>query len=225
MPRILALSVLFALLATVAGCEGVGYIASAFEDKKVPAKYTLPKRTTVVLVDDPADELRDPQLLQVIAARATVDLKTAEVVPKMIEPSEVVALQLKKGRDFLQMPVDRIGRELGADQVIHVHIRSASVIGEPGTIKPSAIVWVKVIDATDRKRLFPASAQKAGEPDKASSEGAHVLKISLRIKSNAGIDPQRAIENTRQTLANRIGSDLGKLFYAAEPDPSDAMRP
>ncbi len=225
MPRCLTLCVLLLLIAASSGCEAIGYVASAFEDKKKPAVYNLPKRATLILVDDPAGELRDPQLLQIVAARATTDLKASGVVPKLIEPAEVVALQLKLGKDFLKMPVDRIGRELGADQVIHAHVRAASVTGEPGTLKPVASIWVKVIDVTDRRRLFPPSAQKAGEPDKAASEGAYVLTVSIRLKTAAGIDPSRAVEQMRQTLANRIGSELARLFYAAEPDAADAMRP
>ncbi len=225
MSRITTLALLLLLAAVSTGCEAFGYMASALENKKKPPVYKLPKRATLVLVDDPADELRDPQLLQVVAARAAANLKEAGVVTKVIDPAEVVALQKKKGSEFLKMPVDRIGRELGAEQVIHAHIRAASVTGEPGMLRPVASIWVKVIDVNERKRLFPPSAKTAGEPDGPATEGAHVLTVSLRLKTAAGIDPVRAVESMRQTLANRIGAEVARLFYEHDPDPADAMRP
>lgn len=104
-----------------------------------------------------------------------------------------------------------MGRELGAQQVIHILIASISLVQEPGLMRPTATVQIKVIDCEESKRLFPQQS----EQDLGQSQ-QHTLMIKLRHRSspNDGRDGVRLVE---PLLAKRIARDVARLFHRYRP--------
>jgi hypothetical protein len=154
-PRVLG-CVLVALL--LSGCEAFG-LFTAMAPRKIRKIHKLPNVSTAVLVDDPADQLSDPALRGVVASNVRFFIMDAKEVRQITEPHVVTALAARHGREFERMPIDRIGRELGVDQIIHVSIESAGLSQTPGLYQPIANVQVKVVETATGTRTFPGDYQ------------------------------------------------------------------
>lgn len=217
-PRALAAGLLaLTLLAGVPGCTILGVAANALEGNKVKAVFKLPDQPTLVLVDDPDGQLGDPALPGVIASHASFLLSKEKAVTQVIDPGVIAKLRHQYGDAFPRMPVDRIGREAGARQVIHIAVANAAILGEPGMVRPVADVFVRVTDVVNQKRLFPLS--EAFVPN---DEGQPV-RSTLRVR--AASDRQFQITpELRQKLAERVGRDVSRLFYEHTKDqPGEAF--
>jgi hypothetical protein len=212
------LSVLIVLvsLVTLTGCQWIGFAWQAVDPPKADKVYTLPSRPTLVLVDDPANELGSPQLATIAAVSVATDLKAHGAVNQVIDQNRVFDFAAKNEAEFARMGVANVGRAVGAQQVIHVHIRSATYLAEPGMLRPSASLLVKVIDTSKPKgsrKLFPPVAEAAaGLPIR---DGAYVMTVSLRHKVSGG-DSRSQMAVIRQKLADKIGAEVAKLFYNYE---------
>lgn len=220
--RTLKPTIALLLLMSATGCQLFGAVANAFPKYK-PAEYLLPNRPTLVLVDDPKGFFGDAQMLSAIAANAGADLKHSETVTLVIEQKQVAELASRMGDKYAEMGVDRIGRELGAVQVIHVTARAAEMVMAPGVLRPSAVVEVVVIDIEARRRLFPPGSEATGVPDNPGTRGGHMVSVSLRAKIS-DMDNQRAMDAVRQRLAERLGERVGQLFHEHEIKPDEDLR-
>lgn len=220
MPRPAAILLLTLMLAASTGCELMGVVAKSLEDRSKPPVFTLPVKPTLIIVEDPGGYLLDSQLPLAAAARASAELAAAQVVSSVVDPKAVVDLARERGPQFASMPVDRVGKAVGAEQVVHVHVQSSSVGSEPGVMRPAAVVLVRVIDVVGRSRIFPPSAARAAEPDRQGTVGAYALTVSLRLRVSA-TEPGRAMETLRRALADRIGLEVARLFFKHEPEPED----
>jgi len=209
--RFLVLLATAALLVTTNGCELVGFVAQGFSASKIKAVYDLADRPTLVLVDDPSGRLGNPALPHEIANQVAFHLSEESIVSQanLIEPHHLYELKTKLGKDYARTPVDRIGRELGAQQVIHIYVESVSYSQNPGMYHPIATVHVKVIDAVKGKRLFPLQRTL---DDESSPLSHHTVNISMphRTMSDGGYNPVR---HFGKPLAHRIGRDVARLFF------------
>lgn len=205
-------------LGSLGGCNIIGFFANVAATEQVPARYTLPVRPTLVLVDDPTNALGDPGLSGLIASKVGQDLTARRLVSSVVDPRRTTELAAQMGPDWLRVPADQVGRQLGAAQVIHVHIVSASLAREPGVFVPSALVYVKVIDTSTGKRLFPSAdstewPEPSTPPELAVGARGYPLRVLMSYRVAGERDPQAVILELRRSLAERIGRDVARLFY------------
>lgn len=171
------------------------------------AEFVLADRPTLVFVDDRANVLSRRNLRRQIADRASEDLMTQEAVTKMIAPRDGLAVAQSETHGN-PMAIDELGRAVGAEQVIYVEMLAFSMSADGTSPVPMARCAVKVIDVTNRTKLFP----EPGSPNEARVMDIPGSPVSMELyKSTATI---RQIEDM---LAEVVGTEIGKLFYRHVP--------
>ncbi len=224
---LLALLVCSAVL-LLPGCAGPGFVADFITgDENIEKRYQLPDERTAVVVDDPNRAMGAGVLVNVVANNVVYNLKnakepallTAEIVP----PAEVMALRTKLGeKEFNVTPIDRLGRMLGAEQVIYVQIESAT-LGEIGrtVYKPELVATVKVVDAVNSARLWPEGGTLIDSS--APPPGFNlIVKMDYEGTDHGG----RGLEALlAQRLAERAGRDVARLFVDwKKPPPGSTIQ-
>ncbi len=206
---------LLLMLTSLTGC-GEGYLAQLIHGPdKVPAAYTLAARPTLIFVEDPAGRFRDPNLPAVVAVNIEHNLKQNKALEASIVPARDVAdLQSQLGDQFAKLPIDELGRRLGAEQVIYVLIDDVTLQTMAGVFRPTALAQVKVIDATTGQRLFP-EAPAVIDP-KTPTRGRSVTS-QFRGGTSVGTDSQGMAVALRRQLAELLGRDIARLFYKWTP--------
>ncbi len=200
-PRIATGALLVLVAAAATGCNAIGVVADAIAGPpRVDAVYDLPKAKTVVLVDDPGDLLPTRDLPNRIAGRVGDELVAQKRVTQVIGPR--VINDLAAGNpDFDTWALDKVGRRVGADQVVYVVIQSFVLTENNEVYEPQATATVKVLDVDSSKRLFPVS-----EPN------GHVVVATERPVPRDG-----ASSKTDGIIARRVADALAdkvaKLFY------------
>lgn len=201
---------LLACAAAAGGCEGVGLFGQAFKPKE-KALYPIADRPTLVLVDDPTNALSDPSLNALMAANVGYHLQRERRVTQLVPPESVYPMASELGKEFATMPVDEVGRRVGAEQVISVLIEGAQIHSQPGVIRPMIAVRVKLIDARSGRRLFPA-AGGADVADPLRSTRGHPVATQLFYRY--GTDPNRGeVMQAVRRLAAKAGRDVARLFH------------
>ena len=189
------------------GCSLLGVVASAGE--RVPAQYKLPDVKTLVLVDDPADRLPDPQLRDVVAQYTGYHLNESGALSQpIIDPDQLRVLADLLGDRYASTPMDTLARELGAGQVIHIQIQTLLLRAPTGLLNPNATVLVSVVNA-DGERLFP---QPGPLHDPAEPTPGQRLAIESGPPRYGETDRTSQATLTRE-LAQKIGLDVARLFY------------
>jgi len=219
---LMGLSVL-AFAFTASGCELMGIVASAVVPPTLPAVYQIADLPTLVIVDDRNGVLRDPQLAMLAAAHATATLGNEEAVTNLISTDDLSALASQLGEKYAQTSPYDIAKRLGAKQVILINIFAAAISPEPGILKPSANIGVKLFDIEKNDRLFPPSPKATGHPDPPETEGFFMHKVTLKVKTNQA-NPARVDAIARQKLAEQIGIRAALLFTEYDPTPYDDIR-
>jgi hypothetical protein len=198
---------------SMAGCAGPGFLAHVIKGPdQVDAIYPLPAGKTLVIVDDPDRAIGDPNLPAVIATNVGFHLDQSESlidVVEVIPQDRLSGLAARMGNDYFATPIDRIGAQLGADQVVHVQIRSVSMRVAASYYRPTAVIEVKVVSARDGARLFPKA-----KIDTHSNTRPPGMLMTVQLRH------QTADEGRRDTgtllsrrLAERIGLEVAQLFY------------
>jgi len=203
--RRLAVAVILLAL-SAGGCNIIGWVGHAVPDK-VPAVYKLPKRPTLILVDDPQRQLRDPALASVVLSRVAFDLTENKVVKKVVPVVEVNKVAAKEGANFELMSAGSLAKQLDADQVIQVQVERVELEPSPGLVQPTALVYVKVVDA-DGKRLFPAGDAGGAAP----SPRGYPLTVKLP-QAAPNVQAQQHAPALLRALASRTGTRVAQLFY------------
>ncbi len=210
------------LLTTLPGCNVVGFFIQALFPQKINAKYRLADRPTLILVDDPADLLGNHTLVNEIANHAAFHLTENKVLTDqhVIDPRSLYDLAARLGSRYARTPIDQIGRELGADQVIHIYVALVKLIDQPGLLRPTATVHVKVIDTEQGKRLYPSAQHIEVNP---TAMNHQPVNVALRPYTFQG-DGRDKISSLSRKLAKRIGRDTARLFYDHLPrQPGDPL--
>lgn len=199
-----------------AGCAmllaALGLAAGCFY-QRIKAKYELPEKITLVLVDDPSDALGGAHLARHVANQIGFQLVRHEAVPATVPLNRVSELQRELGDAFATTPIDEVGRTLGAQQVIHVQVLSAKTGYEPGVSRPTAQSRVKVIDVEQRRRLWPQP-----RPGVHTAPRGHTVSSSMFYRYTGNGEVRGTQNDLKQRFATLIGNDIAKLFYDHEPD-------
>jgi hypothetical protein len=205
--RVLMTAVVLALgcaPALVGGCNIVAPIAAvAAGPPKVEAVYTLADVPTVVFVDDRTNLVSPVSLRRTIADTVSSELMSNKLVTMTISPNDAMLIAGRSDRASNIMSVEDIGKAVGAQQVILVKMVQFQDSPDNSTPRPVASVDVKVIDVTNRQRVFPTGASGAGYP------------VTVTGKP---VDPsQFASRSSRlqiyQTLSVELGNEIAKMFY------------
>ena len=199
---VLSISAVF-VATSLMSCQIPGYtFGGIIPPPKIKALYEPIDQPTLVLVDDPRGALPSPMLLNLIADQVAFDLKREEIVNEFVPVSRLESL---RGRDpdFATWAIDRVGRELGARQVIYVLIDSFDAAGTgQDSLRPMVSARVKVVDAVSGRRLFPERGELG------------VMGVLYREPEPIESPSNAGAQELQRNLAIRLGEEVGKKFYA-----------
>ncbi len=213
MPTLVALAI---TLFVATGCETVGYVADVIAgEQNIPAAYEPQERATLVLVEDPLGKLPTPDLAPRIAGRVSDHLTDQQVVSQII-PTTVLNRFITQTPDYHthpeNWPIDKIGRQVGAEQVIYIVVQSFQLSEDNAIYRPVAEVRVKVVDVASGKRLFPTHTT-AGYPV--------VTRQFYRSMEGSSGTTDNIV--SRQ-LADQLAAEVAKLFYEhTPPQPGEGL--
>jgi hypothetical protein len=205
-----------AAMLSATGCEIPGIVASAVVGPaRIPAVYEPLDRPTVVFVDDPANRLPSREMATLLAGRIGEQLVENEVVAQVIPPIIVERLRANH-EEFGKWPIDKIGQQSGARQVLYVLVQDCRIAEDDLIYHPTLTVRIKVIDAESGARLFPEAATAlAGE--------GHLLQHATTYRDMTG-----ATEATRTVLMRELMEQsavhIAQLFYKHRaPEPGSRL--
>jgi hypothetical protein len=209
-PRLATALILLLPALALGGCNIAGPVAYFVGGPpSVNAEYKLPDRPTVVFVDDRANTIgtNAPSIRRAIAEKVCEDLMVKKLVTTTISPRDAMGVVATSDRHGELMPIDAIGRAVGAEQVIYVQMLSFSGTSDGTTPRPTAVCRVRVIDVVERKRLYPS-------PD--GQEASRLLEVNTREVDPATLRSAASRLKVYQALADETGEQIAKLFYKHE---------
>jgi hypothetical protein len=181
----------------------------------VPARYELPPRPTVVLVDDPAGLLGRRELASMIANEATFHLERNIDEIRMVPTARLREVEARLGEDFATTPIDRVGLLAGAELVVHAEIERVRWTEAPGLWRPRVDLRVKLIDAEAGQRLFPRG-EASTEPT--PTVGPHGALVQVKMGARTvPVDDRGAVDQLKRRLAGVLGLEIAQVFYDHEP--------
>ncbi len=202
--RATAISVICAAVLLVAGCNYLLPASYIIEGPpKAPAAFELPSKRTVVIVDDKINRMPRVALRVGIGDSVGTHLLENDVVPETITTRDAVALIRRMDTASKPVSIQRICESLGAEQVVYVEIDEFNLSGGREEGGPEAVALVKVLDIANGSRLWPTAGSEAVQ------SFLQDINPSL-ITTSAG---RREVEDK---LAEKLGEDIAKLFYAHE---------
>jgi hypothetical protein len=172
---------------------------------KEPARYELPRRKTVVYVDDRANRMTRAALRTAVGEEVGTLLLQQALVPEVISTRDAVAYARRVDTTDKHVSIRKIGEAVGAEQVIYVDIDEYRISADGATPRPAAIVNVKVIDVASGARLWPDGTDQGEQMVIRTREQSMEL-----YNSSAG---RRRVEDA---LAKQVAEDISKLFYEHE---------
>ncbi len=199
-----AVLVMCAALLFLAGCNYLLPASYIIEGPpKAPAAFQLPSKRTVVIVDDKINRMSRVALRVGVGDSVGTNLLENDVVPETITTRDAVALIRRMDTAAKPVSIQRICESLGAEQVVYVEIDEFNLSGGREEGGPEAVALIKVLDITNGSRLWPTAGSQAVQ------SSLQDINPSL-ISTSAG---RREIEDK---LAEKLGEDIAKLFYAHE---------
>ena len=202
--RAIAIVVMCAAVLLVAGCNYLLPASYIIEGPpKAPAAFELPSKRTVVIVDDKINRMPRGALRVRIGHSVGTHLLENNVVPETITTRDAVALIRRMDTASKPVSIQRICESLGAEQVVYVEIDEFNLSGGRDEGGPEAVALIKVLDITNGSRLWPTAGSEAVQ------SSLQDINPSL-IATSAG---RREVEDK---LAEKLGEDIAKLFYAHE---------
>ncbi len=202
--RATAISVICPAVLLVAGCNYLLPASYIIEGPpKSPAAFELPSKRTVVIVDDKINRMPRVALRVGIGDSVGTHLLENDVVPETITTRDAVALIRRMDTASKPVSIQRICESLGAEQVVYVEIDEFNLSGGREEGGPEAVALVKVLDIANGSRLWPTAGSEAVQ------SFLQDINPSL-ITTSAG---RREVEDK---LAEKLGEDIAKLFYAHE---------
>jgi len=213
---VLALS-LAGLLTVVPGCAGLGYLFDVVIGDRVPAKYDLsPKQSTLIIVDDPQNELTEAGLRGRIGTTIAFHLKqnTAITEKQLVSWRKFREVRRKLGDDYPTTPIATVGQRTGARQVIHVLVQSVNYQLAGSIYRPTAFTETKVIDAQNGDMRFPVGGEVEGLGDPRGFRMRTQLPPRRADPSERG-----GITQLSRKLTRQIGLEVARLFYNHKKKP------
>lgn len=199
------------------GCGLAGYVAGVMP-RWIEPVYEPADTLTVVVVDDPAQQLPTIRDASLIADRVALRLREERIITRFVESARVDELRLGEP-GFAQWSLTRIGAELGAAQVIFVNVTSMAFPGDAGMVRPIASAQVKVLDVGTDRRVFP-------DPDRRGDMAGYPVSTAMffnDVSPTSGVD----VNILRRDLALELAEDVAELFYKhadeQEPPPGGSL--
>jgi hypothetical protein len=193
--------------AVLPGCGrygGLAYYMGMGRGTKIEPQFELPKATTVVLVDDPAERVVWPRTRDLLERYLGEELLAHDAVPAVVHPDAVTRFRQADSR-FERYSATAIGRKLGADTVIWIEVRDFFAPTEIEDTSTAALISVaiKVLNAaeeerSDRVRLWPVD------------ESGYIHSTELNAVQVAKFKGDNAVA---KELARRAAIQIGRYFY------------
>lgn len=219
------LNILMALLlipTLLAGCNMVGFMAQAVSPPElVEAKYELPDKPTLIVIDDLDGLVNNESLLRAIANSTVAALEAEKVVTVgFVGQDELAGYREHLGDAYKQTSLAALGSHLGAKQVIHAEVTGYQMDLGGSVVRPGIAMNVKVFDLDQLTRVFP--------PDKDPKTGVdtgittYPLAVKMPARDLSGQGAARSI--VARELASLAGRDLGRLFFDwRKPEPGSNL--
>ena len=198
-------AILCALAAlALGGCNIVGTAAFIIEGPpKVQAVAGLEDdRPTVIFVDDRASQIPRRSLRVTIGQEAEEILIRQGIVEQenMIAATSTLRTALSEAPDE-PMSIADIGLSVGAEVVVYITIDSWTMSQDGSSFSPVVNTRVKIIDAENRMRLWPAY------------DGGYRLDVEPLTRA-AELPKSRAEAAAAEAdLARRVGVALAQMFF------------
>lgn len=190
-------------------CGGCNYLIPASYliegPPKEPARYELPRRKTVVYVDDRANRMTRAALRTAVGEEVGTLLLQQALVPEVISARDAVAYARRVDTSEKQVSIRKIGEAVGAEQVIYIDVDEYRISADGATPRPAAIVNVKVIDVGSGARLWPDG----------TDEGERMI-VRTREQSTELYNSSAGRRRVEDALAKQVAEDVSKLFYEHE---------
>lgn len=200
-----------ALLAPIAGCNIVSPLAYAIHGPPtIPPRYKLDTtRVTVIFIDDRLSHAPRRSLRVVTAEEVEQTLMQEHALPEQMVITTRAAMRVAAQEQFTQpKTIAELGRAVGADVVIYASIDAWSLSPDGVTFSPAAQVRVKVIDAENDARLWPA-------------EGSAGFPVSVGLPPQTQGMPTGADRDAANLrVAHMLGDRIAELFYDHAKNPS-----
>jgi hypothetical protein len=196
-------------LALVAGAGGCNYLIPAAYliegPPKEPARYELPRRKTVVYVDDRANRMTRAALRTAVGEEVGTLLLQQALVPEVVSSRDAVAYARRVDTADKQVSIRKIGEAVGAEQVVYIEVDDYRISADGATPRPAAMVSVKVIDVGSGARLWPDG-----------TDSGERLVIRTREQSMDLYNSSAGRRQVEDALAKQVAEDVSKLFYEHE---------
>lgn len=199
-------ALLIAVAFAARGCSIGRVLTHAYGADPVPAKYTLAKVPTLIIVKDAPD----PTGLNDSADKAATGIEEQfnkhELVP-VIESARLMDYKSDHLADFPLQSPEQVGKALKASQVVFVQILNSGLAadGVRDMVKGSVTASVKVVEVETGKQLFPSDG---------TSNGLMVSYETPMLRLTDKTTPTSVKRNVDLGLADRVA----KLFYKYKPD-------
>jgi len=203
---------LLAMLAFVSGCNMIGGAAQAFSPPEmVPAKYKLPDKATLIVIDDPRGLVNSPSTLRRIASSTRSVLEAEQVVVKggFVGQDELAGYREELGDQYIKTSLAALAIELNARQVIHAEVTGFQMELGGNVIRPAISLNVKVFDLDERARTFPQTNDPETGVD--LGESVYPLRSQMPAADLTGTSAARSI--AVRNLGDQAGRDIARLFF------------
>jgi hypothetical protein len=209
MRRVLLYPLLSILLST-AGCTIIGAVAAKVgPEPMVPAMFMPAKDEPLVVI---VENYHNPASMRLEAdniARLVSEQLTVNGVALVVDPQKLVTLRQNQGAAYRQMPLDAIGKAVGATQIVYVDLERIDVDQALAseTLTGEASARVRIVDE-EGELLWPID-----------SAGGFPVSVKIDPQRNAtggANEPQ-----VRQRLHASLSDRIAKLFYSWQTDGSD----
>lgn len=210
--RFVLSSLLLVSLALFNGCDVISTAASVVTPpEKIEAKYDLPDKATLIVIDDPRGLVTSPSTLRRIASATRNVLEVEKVIVDggFVGQDELSAYREELGDRYNQTSLAALAIHLGAKQVIHAEVTGFQVGLGGNVIRPAIALNVKVFDLDERARVFPTSGGSGNSVDLGTT--VYPLQSQLPAQDLTGQSAARSI--AVRDLADQTGRDIARLFF------------
>jgi len=196
-----------ACLIGATGCGGTmgawAYWFAPVPEQEVKAEYKLEKSRLLILVDGDKGWLPDPAIQSTLTNELIKEFEEHNVSHLTVPYEQIVQLR-KKDPKFERRGAREVGKDLKADQVLHLNVHKFTLHDEvvAPAFKGKFVLSVKVLSTSAEKaddvRLWPSS-----------SEGTSV-EVTTDLHIGKG---QTYNDELTRRLCTEMAEKVAKLFY------------
>lgn len=191
------------MFACASGCNILGFASQAIGPPPVEAQYIIDGPLLIL-----AEDYRDPDASYVESEQLEqyvyYELTTNGVGP-VIEPGKLSEFRATNSRRLRSMSVADIGRALGANEVLYIHVERGSLQLAQGSemLKGSASARVKLIESHTAALLWPAD----------TPGGRYVSVETPMVREEEGVTETYV----RQGMQRALAAQIARFFYKYKP--------